>query len=297
MPDGAVILFADLVDSSQHARYLQGEPFASLLREYQAVASDILLRRVGIVSEPARNVWSVSGDEASLILRGEPASQIGLALLIGLELKLRWYFGKFNLSRINERKDLIDVAVGVHYGVVDEGRDFAARYEPAERLIIAKSSGPRQTRSHQRFVRGRILPDISLVGFHIHLAKRVEGAARHTDTRIVASNTAWDLVIKNEMRWEGRDQPALQVKGSGDISVNVTELRGVRLSRSRYVDYLRGVVFYGHSNTLNQGGLRAFDIAHSIRPNDSLLAGILAQIYEDAGSPKDARRVRRQGTV
>jgi class 3 adenylate cyclase len=292
MSDGAVILFADLVDSSQYARSLGGRPYASLIKEYQAVARNIFWRRVGVASNPSRHVWEVRGDEAFLILRGQPDSRIGWALLIALELKLRWYLGKTNLRRaLSDGQDVIDVGIGIHAGKVTERRDFAAHYEPAHQLVVGRQSGRGLNRRGSRFVRGRIVPDISLEGFHINLAKRVEGESRHTDTRVAASDSAWELIIKGRLPWTGRRQPALQVRGVG-VTLEVTELTGVRLSRPRYTDYLRGTVFHGARAELSQAGLFALNTIHGIRPRDTLLGSILAQVYDDVGDLDRAVYVR-----
>ncbi|MDJ0762495.1 MAG: tetratricopeptide repeat protein [Myxococcota bacterium] len=158
----AIILFADLVDSSILSHILSPIEYNNIVKHFQKSATEIVNETLNnaIISNCHLNV-DVRGDELCLILALKNPDDKKLEelvttfLQIAIRLKRKWLLVESNEERINKGQSPLDLAIGIH-------------------------SGPVIVTSDRRFKPNSLtLEDVDTAeGYAINLAKRVETASR-----------------------------------------------------------------------------------------------------------------------
>jgi len=171
----AVVMFMDLVQSTDISVFQSPAEYDDWIREYQRTGRDVL-KAVGVLKPdctPRDGAFArIQGDEVCLILHsdrfcalGDVVENLCQALRIASLLKRRWCLLKRNVSRLSNNHEPLEVAVGIHYGVVTLGPD--------------PMNG------------GASTPE----GYCINLTKRVETKAREgTASRIYLSHHAFQAL-------------------------------------------------------------------------------------------------------
>jgi len=171
----AVMLFADIMNSSQLSDSLTVEEYYSVVQEFrtcsEGVVSDVL-RRYQIRSRDVE--WSSVGDELKVFCVPEEAppdrmlsqklAHAALCLIdLAFRLKIAWLASSTNSSRLKEHKAPVDLGVGIHAGPV------MVRY------------------------RGEV-PVCD--GYSINLAKRIEGKSREGHGCRIVMSHAVNLLLE-----------------------------------------------------------------------------------------------------
>lgn len=163
----ATILFADLVNSSDIANYLDLKRYDDLISGYHQLGFSVaraMLRKFRIA--PRHREVSAGGDEIRMFLYSpKPDDDLRCALYFSVVLKMLWFIHPFNRRRIRQGKNPEDVGVGVHCGNV----------------ILARHAG----------FQGR---KRNIEGFAINLAKRVESRSREGHSyKVMLTDSAYHL--------------------------------------------------------------------------------------------------------
>lgn len=181
----AVILFVDIIDSSELSNVLTFEEYDAFVSSFQSVAKDVLAqhllqnREYGGKSK-RRFETSIRGDELCVILYSEvPHEQeeryrrldVKTALALAIDMKRRWLCSDQNFSRIRDGKSIIDIGIGINCGYVVVGNHWRI--------------------SSDHVVREECTPE----GYAINLAKRIEGYSRSgTYSKIFASRSVFTVL-------------------------------------------------------------------------------------------------------
>jgi class 3 adenylate cyclase len=150
----AVILFADVMDSSTISDILNPIQYHNFISQFQTVAAQT-------VKESIRHNehfvdCTIRGDELCLILCGGVLrNDIRIALTLAARMKAAFLSASKNRDRLNNGRNFFDIGIGIHTGRITLG----VRRDPF---------------SQGRSSRGDIKPE----GYAINLAKRVESVSR-----------------------------------------------------------------------------------------------------------------------
>lgn len=186
----AVILFADLVQSSDISVFSHGRTYYDILRGYQEVCLSVLVAHGYASLRPGRLAgltylttmegevyYRVQGDELCLMLLlprdapySEVADAIDRAVRVAADLKRRWLLDEKNLERLRGENPPFEVAVGIHWGNVHTAADIVSPMRKA--------------------------PE----GMCINMAKRVEYQARQgAHSRIVLSEGSFNALLTRQL--------------------------------------------------------------------------------------------------
>lgn len=183
----AVIMFADLVGSTQAGHIFTVGQYADLVADFHAMCDTLLYKRFPKTGSKGEVECAISGDQLFLLLQRYVRSDLQEVLDFILELKWKWLFSsKINFDRLTSGQSPLDIGIGVHVGTVTKSNEFRGSwlYLPYEHELSrrkkAKKSLPRIP-----------LKRYSSQGFSINVAKRVEGFSRQAKhTRMVLSYPA-----------------------------------------------------------------------------------------------------------
>lgn len=205
----AVILFADIVDSTAMAEELSLRAYGKVIWELQQIAEHVGSGFSKVCACPG-SIASTRGDEICLTFHSQPGQtaqlqrNVQLALQSAVNLKLMWLVSDYNRERIKQDHLPRDLAIGVHLGQILHGR-FPA-------------TAPRK----------------SSEGFAFSVAKRIESAARAGRvSRVYLSDPIVHPLRQQckDLQW---DMPALSARGPLDQAkglpagrYNVHELDGI----------------------------------------------------------------------
>lgn len=164
----AVILFADIMNSSELSNALSFKAYDEFVKEFQERMIDVLKKHIieereYCADNKRKFEASVRGDEVCLILYSNVDEKeeetyrkkdIKLSLLIAIDMKRRWFTGSKNVERIREGRSIVDIGIGINCGyvIVDDHL----------RIGTDGKIGSRETAE----------------GYAINLAKRIEGYSR-----------------------------------------------------------------------------------------------------------------------
>lgn len=184
----AVILFIDLMDSSELSNVLSFEEYDGLVAGFQEVATDVLCSHVlkdavfaldSGHKHKHKYEASVRGDEMCVILYSEAAPgkedeekkhDIRTALRLAIEMKRKWLCSDVNAERIKDGKNIVDVGIGMNCGYVMVGK-------------------------HKRVCGAEIQSMTTAEGYAINLAKRIEGYSRSgMYSRIFVSRSVYSIL-------------------------------------------------------------------------------------------------------
>ena len=151
----AIILFADLIDSSLFSNVLGLTAYYDLLRQFQKTMGEVIKSAKKMIEREKGFTfyWDVIGDQANVFLFAMDMeklnSKIILILDLAIQMKFRWLKSVINSDRIKSHKITIDIGIGIHVGPVAKGQS-----------IIKKD------KSH------------SIIGYTISTGKRLESSSR-----------------------------------------------------------------------------------------------------------------------
>lgn len=203
-PGEAVILFADLMNSSQLSNLSKLDDYDSFMCDFQRAAGEIVhewyqelsqrIAREGPDPEhPLQIEAELRGDElcVKLFRQGEHipdrllTDDVSQALLLAIRIKRKWLLHERNAQRIERNQPVLDVGIGINQGSVMVG-----------------PHGRFDGRVHRPGTNG----DVSLAlemhdvieGFSINLAKRIEAHSRELRySQILVSHSVYSLVNKD----------------------------------------------------------------------------------------------------
>ena len=170
----AVILFADIMNSSELANSLIFEEYNVFVEEFQQVMGEVLNGNILCMKEysPGSNFEaSIRGDEVCLILYTDNIEEdIKTVFRVAVEMKRKWLTSKKNVQRIKDGRNIIDIGIGVNCGY----------------LIVS---------DHHRIVGKKITSQRTAEGYSINLAKRIEGYSREGDySKIFVSRSVFNIL-------------------------------------------------------------------------------------------------------
>ena len=212
----AVILFADLVNSTELANNLSLREFCDYIIEpFQRLVYDVVNRHLKRRKKCVKDCfYQTRGDEVCIIIYSDELTlgeKLMLALGIARELKLRWLISDFNTARIESGKRPTEIKIGINTGEVMILQD-----------IFEKTVRPE--------------------GYAINLAKRVEGTGgdKGLYTLVMASRSAYQEAVRYGIKVAWSEPYEVTFKG---------------VSRPDFVyevKYYQGLYYWGQVNELRK---------------------------------------------
>ena len=131
----AVILFVDIINSSELSNVLSFTQYDRFVRTFQSVTTEVLSKYLICDERYAKDrrrqfEASVRGDEVCVILYSNVGGakvadyrreDIKMALLLAIEMKRKWLTSEPNSRRIKDGKSLVDIGIGINCGHVVVG--------------------------------------------------------------------------------------------------------------------------------------------------------------------------------
>lgn len=246
------VMFSDLEGFTAISQDMEPEQLVSLLNEYLSVMSDIVVRNHGTLDKYV-------GD-AIMAFWGAPIPQQDHALLCcRTALEMGKALDSLNSRWRQEGKPHLGMRIGIHTGPMVVGNMGAT---------------------------GKFA--YTVMGDSVNLASRLEGANKQYQTRIMASESTYDLVKDAIL---GRRLDRIAVKGRS-FPVTVYEL--IRSRKTPVEDsleqavqkYEEGLTLYVERRFVDAA--RAFEQALILRPDDAPAQLFLARAREYAAAPPPA---------
>ena len=178
----ALILFADVIDSSKYSAVLGIKKYVENILKYQKLFKDLATEyfRKGPLYSDLYCEIRVHGDEGAIFLPVQGISDedvVSRAIQFSFELKARMEFAFFENDPTERVAQKFSIGIGIHYGQV---------------AIITGKSGEEKVASGA----GAYSKDISRVeGYNINYCKRIESCSRKgLFSKIFLSKEAANLV-------------------------------------------------------------------------------------------------------
>lgn len=116
----AIILFADIIDSSKYAERCSLKEYESMIREFHQIAEEIVDKYCSEFGIPDKNIYKrAHGDEVLIILHtGDTCLDFEHILKISVLVKNSWIHSEFNSKRTDESKEFQDIRIGIGEGKV-----------------------------------------------------------------------------------------------------------------------------------------------------------------------------------
>ena len=170
-PRLAVVMFADLVQSSDVSVFVPLSQYDVIIREFQRNSNEVLTnQKIWARKEDGKADCMIRGDEVYVILYSSPDmidKDIETALKTAASIKRRWIFSSENRRRFKEHQEPLGLSVGIHTGYVQLGPSVYGKAETAE-------------------------------GYCINFAKRVETSGRKGESSmIILSRDAYYPISRN----------------------------------------------------------------------------------------------------
>ena len=182
----AVILFADLINSSIFADTLGLYEYDLLIEDFQRTMDESKKKVFSYTKIDDYQVeFDIRGDEAvGIFYSSDILKNLNTALMLSFYMKNMWFQSSFNIERLSEAKIPSDIGIGIHTGKV------------IVRSRIAKNERPKAE------------------GYSINLAKRIEGMSRKgNNLKIMISHEVKTLVKQFDLDIELSDVIIEEFKG------------------------------------------------------------------------------------